>query len=100
MTDRKPLVLIDGVIAQLPNGDSINAELSDMTDITEVDFVDDTTIYKGWAKDEDTALSDPAWRIQLIEFVGADEDIRTRWAGNDSGYVHVWNDRANPTNWS
>lgn len=96
MTIRKPVVLVDGVLSQLPDGDTLNAELDEMAYIEEIDFVGDTVIYKGWAV-PGTAFSDATWRIQKIEFVGVDEDVRKRWANDDAGFSHVWDNRASLT---
>ena len=59
----------------------------------EVDFVDDDVIYKGWA-DEGTTMDQALWRIQKITFINDEGDVRKRYANDNSGFIHIWNDRA------
>jgi len=57
----------------------------------EVDFVGTSFIYKGWAE-PGSLTSDPLWKMQRIEFVGADEDIVIRWAASGL-YTQIWDNR-------
>lgn len=99
MAEQRPIVLINGELQQLPIGDTVagatgggEAEL-EVPYNKEVDFDDvNDYIYKGYA-DVGTATSAAAWRIERTEFIGADGDVKVRYANNDSGFVHVWNDR-------
>lgn len=65
---------------------------SDLAFATRVDFVGDTVIYKGQAQ-PGTLDSNNAWRIQEITFVGTDEDVEIRWAGGNSNFDKIWDDR-------
>ncbi|MGW8177411.1 MAG: hypothetical protein ACWGQW_01225 [bacterium] len=58
-----------------------------------VDFVDDTTLYKGEAE-PGTLETEAKWRIQRITFVGADEDVVIEWANGSGSFVHAWSNRA------
>lgn len=97
MAEQRPLVLISGQIEQLPLGDTVagSSEIGEL-DIPynrEVDFDDvNDYIYKGYAA-VGTATSVALWRIERIEFIGADGDVKSRYANNDEGFVHIWNDR-------
>ena len=60
---------------------------------TNVDFVGDTVIYKGWSE-PGTSESSPLWRIQQITFVGTDEDVVILWANGNGDFTNVWDNRA------
>jgi hypothetical protein len=60
---------------------------------TQVDFVGETVIYKGWAN-PGTATSTGFWRIQRLTFVGTDEDLTVEWANGNGNFTNVWDDRA------
>lgn len=107
MAEQRPLVLIDGQMQQLPTGDTVagatggtpSEEVIVAYDAEEVDFDDvNDYIYKGWtAESTGSNVASAIWRIQRIEFVGVDGDVKKRWADADSTYVHVWNNRASFT---
>lgn len=95
MEEYKPLVLKDGNITRLPDGDYISGDISDVPQKQEIDFVGDTIIYKGWTQ-PGTLSSDALWKIQRITFTGVDKDVTYEWA--DSGnYTQIWDDRASLT---
>jgi hypothetical protein len=99
MKEYKPLVLKDGVIHQLPSGDYISGDEKNVPQRKEIDFVGDTVIYKGWAV-PGALTSQAVWKIQRIEFVGADKDVVYTWAGvtsNEANYDQIWDDRASLT---
>lgn len=56
-----------------------------------IDFVGDTIIYKGLAE-PNSLETDNVWKIQKIEFVGADEDVVINYAGTGL-FSHKWTDR-------
>jgi len=62
---------------------------------TDFDDVNDY-IYKGFAA-VGSATSSAVWRIQRIEFIGADGDITKRWANDDEDFVHIWDNRVSLT---
>lgn len=93
MNEHKPLVLIDGELSQLPDGDYISGEEKDVPQRKEVDFDDPNGyIYKGWAP-LNSLTSDPVWKIQRIEFVGADQDVTYKWS-DSANYSQIWDNRA------
>lgn len=64
-----------------------------MSDLNqEIDFVGETTIYKGWSN-PGTPTSSAIWRIQRIAFVGVDEDVVITWADGDGNFDNIWDDR-------
>lgn len=101
MAEQIPLVLIDGLVQQIPTGDTLagvsgtNEEITVAYDAEEVDFDDvNDYIYKGWtAEGTGDNKASAIWRVQRIIFVGSEGDITKRWAAGDSGYNHIWNDR-------
>lgn len=103
MAEQRPLVLINGQIEQLPTGDTVagatgggEAEL-EVPYNKEVDFDDvNDYIYKGFAAVGE-ATSAATWRVLRIEFVGADGDIVERYANNNEGFVHIWDNRTSFT---
>lgn len=106
MAEQRPLVLIAGQIEQLPLGDTVagsaggvSEEIIVAYDAEEVDFDDvNDYIYKGWtAEGTGDVESSAIWRIQRIEFIGTDGDVKKRWANGDSTYAHIWNNRASFT---
>lgn len=96
MADQIPLVLINGTIQQLPTGDVLEEELIWMREPSQIDFVGDTIIYKGWAEPS-TLTSTASWRISKTEFVGVDEDIIITWADGDILFNNIWDNRAGLT---
>jgi len=98
MTIRKPLVLVDGVISQLPDTDTLLAELDKMgyQEIIEFDDVNNY-IYKGWYVPPVPAANEAVFRIQRIAFIGANEKVEKIWAGDEEGFVHRWDQRENLT---
>ena len=99
MAEQRPLVLIDGDIQQLPVGDTTAGATGGGGDSelevpynTQVDFVGDTHIYKGWAN-PGTATSDATWRIQKITFVGTEEDVVITWAEGNGNFDNIWDNR-------
>lgn len=60
---------------------------------TQVDFVGETLIYKGWAA-PGSGTNAPVWRIQRMTFVGSDEDLTVEWAEGDGDFDNIWDDRA------
>jgi len=101
MAEQRPLVLINGQIQQLPTGDTVagGGAISELdvpyNEETDFDDVNDY-IYKGFAAVGE-ATSAATWRIQRIEFIGADGDITKRWANDDEGFVHIWDNRVSLT---
>lgn len=57
----------------------------------EIDFVGETTVYKGWAL-PGSATSSPVWRIQRIVF-NAEGDATKTWA-NLGASDQIWDNRA------
>jgi hypothetical protein len=63
----------------------------DMPYTKRIDFVGDTTMYKGEA-DPGTAESAAKWRIQRLTFVG--DDVTYEWAAGTAAFDKVWANRA------
>lgn len=98
MPEQRPLVLINGQIEQLPNGDTVagTAEL-EVPYNKETDFDDvNNFIYKGFS-DIGSSTANAAWRIYRIEYIGDDGDKRERYANDDETFSHIWDDRATYT---
>ena len=93
MAERRPLVLINGNISELPNTDKL---WGDDSLASRVDFVGDNIIYKGEAE-PGTLTSASAWRIKKIEFIGADEDVETTFADGNGDFDKIWNNRLSYT---
>lgn len=64
----------------------------DMPYAEEVDFVDETTLYRGYAP-VGTDTGDAGWRIKRITFA-PDGDVSVKWAAGTADFVHIWDDRA------
>ena len=101
MAIRKPLVMVDGVISQLPNNDTLEAELDLMAYDSIVDNDSNPNfIYKGWWVVNGLsppAAADSVFRIQRIEFRGPEEDVYKIFAEGDNGFVHRWDQRTTLT---
>ena len=63
---------------------------------TQVDFVGDDLIYKGWAQ-PGSLTNAPVWRIQRLTFTGADDDLTVEWADGDGEFDNIWDNRAGLT---
>ena len=63
---------------------------------TQIDFVNDNVIYKGWA-DPGSATSSAVWRIQKITFIGADDDVVITWADGDGLFDNIWDNHLSLT---
>lgn len=85
----------DRLVAPAPGSDEEVATLQ-----REVDFADsDATIYIGFA-DPGTATSAASWRVQRVVFTPDSpnsDDVEILFAGNDPGFVHVWDNRTSLT---
>ena len=97
MAEQRPLVIIDGEIQQLPLGDTTAGAIGGTSELDvpynlQVDFVEDTHLYKGWA-DPGTATSSSTWRIQLLTFVGSEGDVVVTWDEGNSNFDNVWDNR-------
>lgn len=92
-TDMISPVFTEGISQTINNDIVYNISEDDMPYLEEIDFVDDDIIYRGWAIG-DVSMSEPLWRIQKIEFINTDGDVRKRYANNDPEFVFVWNNRA------
>lgn len=57
-----------------------------------VDFVGDSTIYRGEAA-VGTTDAQPLWRIRRISLAG-DGDVTEEWAGGSAAFDKSWDDRA------
>lgn len=79
------------VLAQVFDRESDTLAVRDSDDIKNIDEVDSTTTYIGWAR-PGTADITTAWRICRIEVIGTVTKIR--WAEGTSEYVNSWSARA------
>jgi len=94
--EHRPLVLIDGVLSQLPTGDTITGAIGGTTSEEEMayakrtDVVGEVVIYKGEAS-PGTSETAAFWRIHRLTING--DDVSEEWADGDSSFNNVWADR-------
>lgn len=95
--EHRPIVLINGILNQLPVGDTIagSSGLSPEEELysKRIDFISDSILYKGEAV-VGALESDAVWRIRKI-VIGVDGDITEIWADGDSNFNNIWNNRLN-----
>ena len=92
---RKPLVIIDGRVQELPAADVLAGGLAEGDEIVyskRIDFITDNELYKGEAA-VGSAESSSVWRIRKITIAG-DSDITEVWASGTSTFDKIWADRA------
>ncbi len=90
MTIRKPLVLINGRVQELPLTDVTRDE--DMNYAKQVDFASDTVIYKGEAAIGSSTAS-AVWRVHKLTLAG-DGDMAEIWADGNADFDNIWDNRA------
>ena len=96
MTQRNPLVIVNGRIQELPTGDTIVGTSSEeIMYARRIDTVSDSEIYKGEAL-PGTISSAPNWRICKIVISNGD-DIDTLWADGNEAFSKTWDNRASYT---
>lgn len=98
--EHRPLVLIDGQVSQLPQGDTVAGAggatpEEEMAYAERTDIVGDELIYKGQAS-PGTADGAAFWRIRRLT-LGLDGDVLTHWADGNANFDNVWDDRATLT---
>lgn len=87
---RRPLVVIDGRIQELPLIDTLPVVgEEDMTYSKRIDFVTEDELYRGEAA-VGTIETSPAWRIRKI-VIESDGDISETWAAGNSDFNKSWN---------
>jgi hypothetical protein len=98
MAERRPLVLIDGELQELPQSDTIpGATASEDLDLytKRIDFISDALLYKGYA-DAGTLESASAWRIVKVT-IANDDDIVETFADGDVNFDNIWDNRLSLT---
>lgn len=91
---RKPLVIIDGRVQELPNSDMLAGGLSEGDEIVyskRVDFINDNDLYKGEAA-VGSLESNAVWRIRKIT-LSSDGDVTETWAAGTSDFDKIWANR-------
>lgn len=97
MATRKPLVIVNGRISELPLGDTIltTGDLPGIEDIDmyskRVDFINDNLLYKGEAL-AGSLEQQGVWRIRRLE-IGTDGDVIEKFADGDTNFDNAWTDR-------
>jgi hypothetical protein len=91
MAQRKPLVIIDGRLSELPSGDVLSGSEDGMYS-KRVDFVGETIIYKGEALAGASEMS-AVWRLRKL-ILSVDGDVQELFADGDAEFDNIWNDRA------
>ena len=95
MTQRNPLVLINGQIQELPLGDTVAGSSGgtgeELMYSKRVDTVSATEMYKGEAAVGANEAS-ATWRICKIVF-GVDGDVTMTWADGTDAFSKVWANR-------
>jgi hypothetical protein len=95
----RPIVLINGILNQLPIGDTIAGSSGTPQEeelySKRIDFISDSILYKGEAV-VGALESDAVWRIRKI-IIGNDGDITEIWADGDSNFNNIWNNRLSYT---
>lgn len=90
--ERRPLVVIEGRIQELPLTDTLPAQgEEDMVYSKRIDFVGEDTIYRGEAEVGSSETSS-VWRIRKIVIAG-DGDITEKWAGGSAVFNKQWSQR-------
>lgn len=91
---RKPLVIIDGRVQELPNSDVLAGGLSEGDEIVyskRIDFISDNEMYKGEAA-VGSLESASVWRIRRVT-IANDSDIVETWAGGNANFDKTWANR-------
>lgn len=92
MTQRSPLVIVNGRIQELPVGDTVvGTSAEEAMYSRKVDMVSDSELYKGEAL-PGTLSSAGSWRICKITFA-VDGDINLTWADGTDAFTKVWDSR-------
>lgn len=94
MAARKPVVLIEGKLSELPSTDQLDADINVPLE-QEIDEVNGGgVIYIGKAQ-PGTLKNAASWQIQRITFTttGSDTDTEIRFASNDATFTHIWDNR-------
>ncbi len=91
--ERRPLVLINGRLQELPVADTVSGVVSEEDQVyaKKVDFVSDTVLYRGEAAVGSTSSS-AVWRIRKI-VLGADGDVDETWASGNANFDKIWDNR-------
>lgn len=94
--ERRPLVLIDGRLQELPLGDSLPVPNEEDTMYAKrVDFISDSVLYKAEAA-VGSLESAAVWRIRKI-VLGTDGDVTETWASGNANFDKIWDNRASLT---
>ncbi len=95
MTQRNPLVLINGQLQELPFGDTIAGATGGVAEepmfSKRIDSVSSSELYKAEAA-VGASESSAAWRISKVIF-GIDGDVTVLWADGTDAFTKVWADR-------
>lgn len=78
------------IVTAGPQGPAGTSE-DEMAFAKRVDFVGDTTIYRGEAV-PGTLDSAPAWRVRRLTLAG--DDVTEEWASGAAAFAHSWAQRA------
>ena len=95
---RKPLVIIDGRVQELPIADSLAGGLLEGDELVyskRVDFVSDSELYKAEAA-VGSLENSAVWRIRKI-VLSADGDVTETWAAGSADFTKQWNLRTSYT---
>lgn len=88
--ERRPLVVIEGRIQELPLTDTLPVMgEEDMVYSKRIDFVTEDELYRGEAEvgsSENVAV----WRIRKVVLAG-DGDVTETWAGGNAVFNKQWN---------
>ena len=93
--ERKPLVIINGRVQELPNGDTLVGGETVPTYTKRIDFVSDDEMYQGFAT-PGTSESSALWQIQKI-VVGIDGDVTITFANGNANFTNSWSSRLSYT---
>lgn len=91
---RKPLVIINGRVQELPVGDSIETAEEVMFS-KRVDFINDNLLYKAESA-AGTLDSSPLWRISKV-VIENDGDVIETWAEGTASFDKIWTNRLSYT---
>jgi hypothetical protein len=90
MAQRKPLVIINGRISELPTNDVLSGTEDGMYS-KRVDFIGETIVYKGEAE-AGSSEGSPVWRIRKL-LIAVDGDVQELFADGDIEFNNIWTDR-------
>ena len=92
--ERRPLVIINGSLQELPLNDTLPGD-PEVPYSKRIDFITQNEIYRGEAQ-VGSSENSPLWRIRKIVISG-DGDVTETWADGSSDFNKLWTSRLSYT---